>query len=304
MKCSDTNKFIEKANKIHNKKYNYFKFIYINNHIKGIITCPIHGNFLQTPGNHLQYHECPKCAGNLKYTIEKFIEKSNKIHKNKYDYSEVKYINDNTKITIICPNHGKFLQKPYHHLDGKGCKKCQYEKLRLDINKFINSANKIHHNFYDYSKFIYINNCIKGIIICPKHRNFYQTSNSHLSGRGCPKCNFSKGELKIENWLLENKINYIIQKKFDDCRNPKTNYLLKFDFYIPNKNILIEYDGIHHYKNTCLGDLKEIKYRDEVKNLYAKTRNIKLVRISYKNTNKIDEILKNEINYRKDEVNI
>lgn len=106
---------------------------YINTRTKVIITCSIHGDFEQSASSHLQGCGCPNCAHNLKYTKNSFIEKANKIHFNKYDYSLVNYINSKLKVKIICFEHGIFEQTPNHHLSNGGCPICAYSKGELLI---------------------------------------------------------------------------------------------------------------------------------------------------------------------------
>ena len=129
----------------------------------------------------------------IKLTTENFIERANKIHGNKYDYSKVKYVNNSTKICIICPEHGEFWQTPSNHLAGKGCIKCRHVKVgnirRKTLKSFIDEAKSIHGNKYDYSKMDYITAEKKVCIICPEHGEFWQNPSSHLNGAGCPKCN-------------------------------------------------------------------------------------------------------------------
>ena len=100
--------FINRATKVHNNKYDYNNVNYIRSDIKVSITCPIHGDFEQTPTCHLNGQGCPKCANTEKYTKEDFINKANVIHNFKYDYNRVEYINSDTKVCIICPEHGEF----------------------------------------------------------------------------------------------------------------------------------------------------------------------------------------------------
>ena len=133
-KCSPTLKlnkdvFIENSNKKHNGKYDYSKVKYINNRTKVCIICPEHGEFWQTPSNHMYGYGCAKCANSLNAenhtsNTDIFIEKAKLMHLNKYDYSKVKYINNRTKVCIICPEHGEFWQTPDAHLSNKGCPKC------------------------------------------------------------------------------------------------------------------------------------------------------------------------------------
>lgn len=123
-------------------------------------------------------------------------------------------------------------------------------------------------------------------IICNKHGSFWQLPINHLRKTGCPTCRASKGEIEIENFLKSNNINFQFQKKFNECKNKK---MLPFDFYLPEFNILIEYDGEQHYKvitwskNKHKNEQKFIdtKYKDSIKNNFAKTNNIKLIRIKY-----------------------
>ena len=125
-------------------------------------------------------------------TKEIFIERARKIHGDKYDYSKVEYIDNKTKVCIICPIHGEFWQRPYEHWHGKGCKKCANEiignTLRKTTEQFIKDAKKVHSDKYDYSKVEYKGAHTKVCIICPKHGEFWQTAGSHLQGQGCLEC--------------------------------------------------------------------------------------------------------------------
>lgn len=127
MKKLTTEKFREKASKIHNNRYDYSKSIYETAHIPIVITCKIHGDFYQTPNNHIYCQKgCSACAQNKKYTTNEFIQKATKIHNAAYDYSLVVYTGCFDRVTIICPKHGKFIQAPSEHLYGKGCIKCTH----------------------------------------------------------------------------------------------------------------------------------------------------------------------------------
>ena len=134
-------------------------------------------------------------------TTEQFIIDAKKIHNNKYDYSLVDYINNKSKVKIICPTHGEFEQIPYSHLRGSGCPKCKGDKQRIlcqsNKEEFTNKADKIHSNKYDYSLVDYKNAHTKVKIICPIHGEFEQKPTHHLSGKGCPKCKGDK--LRILN---------------------------------------------------------------------------------------------------------
>ena len=277
--------FIEKSNKIHNNFYNYEKVNYVDCKTKIEIICPIHGSFWQRPINHLKGYKCKKCACKKenKYDNNSFAEKCSKIHNGKYDYSQMNYINIKNPIEIICPVHGSFYQLAYVHLQGHGCKKCLSEENsnRFKNKNFITISEKIHDNKYDYSLVKYINNKTKIKIICPKHGVFEQIPSSHLKGHGCPICRNSKGEKIIRKYLNENKIDFISQKRFTECRYKLP---LPFDFYLPKYNCCIEYDGEMHYGIKMHFDYDKdiIKKRDEIKTQYCKNNNIELFRISYK----------------------
>lgn len=185
--------FIEKARAVHGDKYDYSKVDYINNHTNVCIICPKHGEFLQIPNNHLNGYGCHICGTeNRKLKREDVIERFIAVHGDRYDYSKVEYVNFHTKVCIICPKHGEFWQSPSEHFRGRGCPECGKNRksvfFRKDVDVFIEQANKIHSNKYDYSKVEYVNTHTKVCIICPKHGEFWQTPNSHLRGRGCPEC--------------------------------------------------------------------------------------------------------------------
>lgn len=136
-----TESFIKKAKIVHGEKYDYSLVEYKNNHTKVKIICPEHGVFEQTPANHLYGYGCQKCVRNEKFTNEKFIDKAKEIHGNKYNYENVEYLNIKSKVKIVCPVHGEFLQMAESHLVGKGCPKChpQYSKGEKEIVEFIKS---------------------------------------------------------------------------------------------------------------------------------------------------------------------
>jgi len=112
MKKLTTKEFINRAEKIHRNKYDYSLVEYVNTKTKIKIICKKHGIFEQTPNNHLCGKNCPKCHDYNKLTTKEFINKAEKDHGNKYDYSLVEYVNTKTKIKIICKKHGIFEQKP------------------------------------------------------------------------------------------------------------------------------------------------------------------------------------------------
>jgi len=302
---SNLDEFVKKANEKHNYGIDYSEFVYVNGHTKGIMRCKkCQYRFLKPASAHLFGEGCPKCSGKMRSSIEDFSRKSHIKHKRKYDYSKFIYVNNSTKGIIRCKTCGyEFPQSPNDHLDGCGCPKCagRYKRNKSDaIHDFI----LVHHNNFDYSKVKYVDLNTKIVIICKKcGATFLQKPQKHLDGHGCPHCNLSRGESKIKNFMDKNGISYVSQKIFDGCRNPRTNYHLRFDFYVPFQNLLIEYDGKQHFKVGCLGgryfmtekDLHYIKYKDKIKSRYAFMNNIDLLRIPYTKLDSIDKILRNKL---------
>jgi very-short-patch-repair endonuclease len=249
------------------------------------ILCLEHGTFEQTPASHLTGRGCAKCgfkSFGIVVDNKSFIEESNKIHNNKYDYSLSKYENSSTKIKIICPEHGMFEQQPSNHLVGKGCGRCgKTKKLNLDI--FLSKSNEIHNFKYDYSLVDFKNVKTKVKIKCPIHDIiFEQTPNHHMKGVGCPICKESNGEKEIRILFEKNNMKFIRNKKFKECKYKKE---LLFDFYLPKQNICIEYDGKQHYEPVHFwggeSELLNQKIKDEIKTNYCKNNNIQLIRIRY-----------------------
>jgi len=288
-----THWFITKAKKVHNNKYNYSNVNYINAHARVVITCSVHGDFEQIPNNHLQGMGCNKCGGSEKKTPEQFIRDAVKVHNNKYGYSKTIYKNFTTKVIIVCPKHGDYHQLPSNHLAGKGCRKCATDASSKSIDEFIQESHKVHENKYDYFKTVYVNGTTKVVITCKTHGDFKQTPKEHVKGIGCPSCKESKGEERIRLWLDKNSIDYVREHKFPNL--PK----LRFDFYLPDHNTTIEFDGIQHFISVKRwGGEKGLKKRqelDEIKNQFCVDNNTKLIRIPYTEYNKIPLILKKEI---------
>lgn len=289
----DKSGFVERAIIKHGNKYDYSLSDYINNKDKIIIICPYHGEFYQKPNNHLQGKGCHHCSRNQKMKIDDFIERSNIIHKNKYNYIDKNYINTLTPIKIECKDHGIFEQSPATHLKGVGCPKCAGNK-RLTNDEFIEKANIKHNNLYDYPNLNYKNYDTKIEIDCKSHGLFIQSPRDHLSGRGCPKCRKSKGEIKISEILNSKNIKFNTEYKFNDL---KYKYLLKFDFVIFDKEsikYIIEYNGEQHYvfkkwMHKNYENFKISQKRDTLKLEYCKNNNYKLYTIRY------DDDIENEI---------
>ena len=232
----NTEQFIEKARKIHiHDDYDYSCVNYVNGRIKVTIICKVHGKFQMTPQSHL-YN---KCGCNLcgietirkKNTLplNEIIEKFNKIHNNRYDYSKVEYINSKTPVTIICKMHGEFQMEPDRHIHSKqGCIFCYNEsrgKSTLTLDEFIEKSNETHpNNTYDYSKVQIIVRHKPVTIICKMHGEFQQIIWIHMAGGICKFCR--KKVIADKNRITREKfINRVIQKWGDIFDFSKMNYV-------------------------------------------------------------------------------
>lgn len=266
------------------------------------IKCKVCGHEWEaTPNNLLRGRGCPKCKADkfgksrLK-SKEQFVEEANIIHNFKYDYSKFEYKTSHEKGIVICPIHGDFEVSPANHLSGKNCPNCALEhrsRLRSSNTKeFIEKAKQIHGDKYDYNKVNYINNHTLVSIICHKkdfqgveHGEFLQQPNNHLNGCGCPKCRQSHGERFITNYLNNNKINFISQYSIEINKDINISGKANIDFYLPNYNLFIEYNGIQHYvKRQAFGGKLEFERqqkRDEYVRNYCKENNIRLLEIPY-----------------------
>jgi very-short-patch-repair endonuclease len=280
---------LEKARLIHGNIYDYSLVKYEKNSIPVTIICPAHGEFEQNLYDHSKGHKCFKCSGHYTKTTEEWIIAAILIHGNLYDYSLVDYRGNSIKVKIICPIHGVFEQLPGAHLSGKGCHKCSgvYKKT---FDQFQDKANIVHNFRYTYNNFVYVNTTTKGFITCPIHGDFEQTPSQHILGHRCPKCRFySKGEARIREFLIEKGIKFEEQKTFKGCKH---KIKLRFDFYLPDRNLLIEFQGEQHYKPVSIfGGEKSFELcqiRDTIKREFCQKEGITLLEIK---PEELEEIL-------------
>ena len=291
-----TEQFIQEAKQIYGDEYDYSLVDYKNRATKVKIICKQHGIFEKKPSDFLfKKQKCPYCGPYL--NNEKFINKLKHLYGDKYDYSLIDYKNVSTKVKIKCLKHNyTFLKFPKKLLEGYGCKYCGKESFLQKITKtteqFIEEAKLIHGDEYDYSLVDYKKGYEKVKIICKRHKIFMQTPESHLQGEGCPLCKTNyKGEALVKKLLEENNIPFECQYTFNDCVYKD---VLRFDFFLPKLNIIIEVQGEGHFKPTMFfGMPKEIaeknfeeqQIRDKIKKEYCKKNNITLVEFIYLKSN-------------------
>ena len=289
--------FISKAKLIHNNTYDYSESNYVSSQTKIKIICPIHGEFWQTPNSHLHGSGCPKCGkikivSKLRLTTEQFVEKARKIHGDKYDYSKAEYVNNGTKVCIICPIHGEFWQTPGHHLGGEGCSRCRYEKnskeQMLSNDSFVQRAKEIHGERFDYSKVVYKGYEEKVCIICPIHGEFWQSPDSHLHSSGCPKCGgiMTKDEDAICEYIESLGLSTL-------TKNRKIIPPYELDIYIPENNIAIEFNGLY-WHSDCIKE--DVNYHLN-KTIACEKLGIRLIHIFEDEWNYNKEIVKSKLRH-------
>lgn len=265
---------------------------YKNNHTKLDIQCAFNHIF------HMTFHDYKdgNCRCGQCYKEEREVSKEEVVnYLQKYGYELIsEYKNTQEKIRIKCPN-GHITEMAFCQFKSNGhrCKYCVNKNIRLDYT-FVKNA--FEEAGYMLNETEYINNTYKMNVTCPCGHHIRMSWTLFQMGVRCNECNSSSGELEIANYLNSHNIYYIGQYAFDDCKDTK---VLPFDFYIPSKNTIIEFDGEQHFKPIKLfGGEKAFltrKRHDNIKNNYCKRNNITLIRIPYFDFNNISIILNNEL---------
>ncbi len=270
--------FIKRAREVHGDFYGYGDTQYRRSRSKVTIECPVHGSFVQNPRTHLMGYGCLICSGK-KHSREDFIKRARNVHGDRYDYSNLVYRGVNTKLSITCRVHGSFEQNGAKHLAGCGCPGC-FGIERATFEDFLGKAREVHGDTYDYALVKYRYRREKVKIICKKHGVFEMTPSNHYYGQGCPICNESGGEREVRRLLEELGLGYRINEKFEGCKNKRH---LMFDFYLPEHNVCIEYDGIQHKESVAFfgGEeaFKRRKKRDRIKDRFCVKNSIPLIRV-------------------------
>lgn len=253
---------------------------YINNKTKILHRCKIDGYEWEVcPSNILSGKGCPVCSGKKKRTHHEYMIEVAKLNENIEVVDE--YINCNTKILHKCKIDGcEWYATPNAILSGKGCPKCSgnvkktHEEYVSDVC-FINENIEVLGNYINAQTPI-LHKC--KMCGC----EWFAKPNSILNGTGCPKCKESKGEKIISFWLDNMNVLYEQQKIFEDCKDVKP---LPYDFYLPEYNLCIEYQGQQHYFPIKYfgGESKFIiqQRHDNIKREYCRNNNITLLEIPY-----------------------
>lgn len=254
-----------------------------------------------TPNNLLNGHGCAKCAGKAKPTHEEFLNKFYEKNEHAQDIEILgTYKNNHTKILCKCKIDGhEWEVKPNNLLQGYGCPLCG-GSLKLTHEEFIKRLQYINSNIEVLGT--YVNYGTKILCKCKKcEHKWIATPRDLLQGCGCPKCNTSKGEKIIAQYLDNLGINYIYNNRYFKDLVSASGTLLRPDFIIPSLKIWIEYDGQQHFKPVDFSSkmskqqlqeqFKIVQQNDQIKNQYAKANNWILVRIPYWDYDNIEQIL-------------
>jgi len=232
--------------------YSFDNFIVSNSITKSKIICNIHGEFISDANKLLSLKGCPSCF--LENEKLNFIKKASIIHNNLYSYDKINYINKHTKITITCPVHGDFQQKPNNHLSGHGCLQCGIQSKYITKEEFITISNNIFNFRYDYSKVDYVDASHLITIICPVHGEFQQISGTHMRGLGCTECSSEKRRLKLLKKTLEEAKEIHNNKYLYNIENIKKEFFTlssRVPIECPEHGTFIQNIGNHSKGANC-----------------------------------------------------
>jgi very-short-patch-repair endonuclease len=311
--------FLEQAEALHGGKLDFSKSVYVGAMDKVVVEClqnDGHGEYLVTPSNLLRGKGCLKCgiearANARTKSQEQFLLEMEGIHGGRLDFSEAKYESSSTKVKVSClqnSEHGDFSATPGSLLKGSGCPKCGHEasvNARTKTSEqFLLEVEAIHGGRLDFNKAKYVGSHSKVVASCLQdrdHGEFLTTPSKLLSGSGCPKCKSSKGEDAIMTYLCDRRVDFDIEKTFDDLVGNK-NRKLRYDFHLPDENLLIEFDGKQHFEaNSFFGGeeaLARLQKSDQLKNDYARDSGIRLLRIRYDEIDDISSILDDALRHQ------
>ena len=241
-----TEVFISRAKQIHCDNtgyplYEYTRSVYVKSSQKLIITCKIHGDFEQTPSQHINGNRCGKCNGKGRSLNDFKLMSQKKFGEDMFDYSKAIFVNMHTRLTLICKKGHEFNTEPEVHLrEGSlgGCVDCAKslckERKSYTQQEWIELASNKHNKLYNYEKVKYISSQKNITIICPLHGDFEQTPASHLRGAGCNKCAINK-KIKIR---LYKKDDFV--KIFEECSIVHSNKYTYSNIFRKNGYLFIE----------------------------------------------------------------
>lgn len=256
-----TEDFIIRAIKKHGDRYDYSQTVYVRNNQKLSIRCKTHGIFEQIAGNHLNGNGCPKCGGVHQRTESELIAEFNRVHNNKYDYSNMGYNRMRRKIKINCPDHGVFTQSPSAHLGGNGCHKCSGVGRRTQ-SEMIAEFVLVHGNRYIYDDVLFQGVDKKVRIKCRVHGEFEQLPYCHAKGLGCKKCGHIKRS-RASKKDIEHFISSAIKShgfKYDYSKSIYKGAKRKIEIICRVHGSFMQEASSHIIGNGCPSCADEIKF--------------------------------------------
>ena len=268
---------------------------YINNKQQLNYICPNNHKHHITLANFNYGYRCTYCYGNVKFTynqVKEYIESFG------YKLLSTECVNVDTKLNLKCPIDHEYPVTFYKFKNrGQRCPYCNGKHTYEQVKRYIKDCG------YELLSAVYINNKTPLDIKCSKNHIFHPTLDNFQRGTRCPHCvKKYKGEEKVSDILNNLNLLHERQYKFKNCKN---NRPLPFDFYLPDYNVCIEYNGEYHYepvdysgkgKEWAENKFKHTQKVDNIKRNYCKDNNIKLIEIPYWELNNIEEILKKELN--------
>ena len=240
----------------------------------------------------------------IKKTQKQFEDEVYEIYGDEYIVTGT-YISNKKNISVYHNKCGRdIMVNPYHFLHGHGCRKCACAHLRDERRKTTEEFQKELDEMYNFEFETVTEYDTAKTDITIRHKKcgelITKTPNQILSKViSCPNCRKykSKGETKIQEILESNNIDFETQKKYDDLRGVK-NCMLSYDFYIPSKNTLLEYQGEYHdgtARNQTDEEYIVQQEHDKRKREYAKEHNIELMEIWYWDFDNIEQILESRL---------
>lgn len=257
------------------------------------IICPKDHKWEISFGDFKYGRRCPHCKNEEKKQ-KQFQEIKELMMKEGYELLEKEYINNSIPMKVKCHFGHEFYITSANFKKGRRCSECyKFKKLTYEYvcDFFAEEGYEVISNNY-----VSANDKLK--VKCPHGHIFKISYAKFYTGRRCSQCKKSSGEQEVEKVLKKHNIDYKYQFAFKNCKKIMP---LPFDFYLPQQNVLIEFDGEQHFKeNRFKGTkLKDIQERDNIKTNYCKDNNIKLIRIPYWDFDKTEKIICQELNLNK-----
>lgn len=264
-----TAQFVTRAKEVHGDRYDYTDSTYDGGRNYITIKCTVHGDFKQNAHSHLCGHGCPQCGwllGGLKgrLTQQQFLTACKQQHGEKYDYSATVYIKSDEPVVIDCRIHGSFLQTPYHHIQGSGCRKCvdaaTQERSKLTTQQYVTACLAKRGDKYDYSNVQYVGMKSDIVITCPKHGDFLQNAGNHYHNLAdCPRCSSGRFSKIAIEWLEYRSqqdgvyIQHAINGREVRIKLPSGKHI-SFDGYSQETNTVYEFFGDYYHGNPQVYD--------------------------------------------------